>query len=295
MTATVFDGKALAARIKRSTADQVRALNGQGVGVRLDGIVVGDPEVGLIFAQSQERQCREVGIQYELHRLPGTSTQDEITSEINRLNADPQVTGIVLNLPLPPGIDAPAVQYVIDPYKDIEGVSPANVGMLFYDCPIMAPCTSVAVLEILREIGFTVRGTEATVIGMGAITGRPMILNLMQQDATVTACNVHTQDLARHTRHADLLIATAGVPGLIGAEHVKPGAVVIDVGVSRVPDGSGGSGFSIVGDVRFDEVREVADVITPVPGGVGPVTVAVAVRAATEAARRQLGPRRIGP
>lgn len=294
MGATLFDGKALAARIKQSTADQVRALMHQGVGVRLDGIIVGDPEVALIFAQSQQRQCREVGIQYELHSLPATSTQDEITSEINRLNADPKVTGIVLNLPLPAGIDTPAVQYGIDPYKDIEGVSPANVGLLFYDCPIMAPCTSVAVLEILREMGFTVRGAEATVIGMGAITGRPMILNLLQQDATVTGCNVHTRDLARHTRHADLLIATAGVPGLIGAEHVKPGAVVIDVGVSRVQGGPGGSGFSIVGDVRLNEVREVAGVVTPVPGGVGPVTVAVALRAATEAARRQLGPRRIG-
>ena len=199
-----------------------------------------------------------------------------------------------MNLPFPDGIDTPAAKYCIDPYKDIEGVNPVNIGMLFYNCPIMAPCTASAVLEVLAHIGCRVRGLHAVVIGMGTITGRPMALNLMQQDATVTACNVHTRDLAEHTRRADLIVATAGVPGLIGAEHVKPGAVVIDVGINRVPVEPGSSKTRIVGDVRFDEVREIAGVVTPVPGGVGPVTVAIVLRSATEAVRRQRGPRRIG-
>ena len=293
MSAAVFDGNTLAATITVETAERVRVLNDVGMNVRLDAVLVGDPSAGAIFAQSQEKRCREMGIAYHLHALAANATQQDICGRICRLSEDQDVTGILLNLPLPDGIDTPAAKYCIDPYKDIEGVNPVNIGMLFYDCPIMAPCTAAAVLEILRHIGCTVRGLHAVVVGMGTVTGRPMALNLMQQDATVTACNVYTKDLIGHTRRADLLIAAAGVPGLISAEHVKPGAIVIDVGINRVPVGPGSVQTRIVGDVRFDEVREVAGVITPVPGGVGPVTVAVVLRAATEAAARRCDPRRI--
>jgi methylenetetrahydrofolate dehydrogenase (NADP+)/methenyltetrahydrofolate cyclohydrolase len=293
MGATVFDGNALATAIKAQTAERVRALREAGVAVRLDAVLVGDPSAAAIFAQSQEKRCRELGIVYHLHALPADAAQQDVCGHIRRLSEDPEVTGILLNLPLPDGMDTPAAKYCIDPYKDIEGVNPVNIGMLFYDCPIMAPCTATAVLEILRHIGCSVRGLHAVVVGTGTVTGRPMALNLMQQDATVTACNVYTRDLIDHTRRADLLIAAAGVPGLIGAEHIKPGAIVIDVGIHRVPIGPGSAQTRIVGDVRFDEVREVAGVITPVPGGVGPVTVAVVLRAATEAAARRHDPRRI--
>lgn len=194
MTATVFDGKAVAAKIKQQTAERVRRLAGQGIRVRLDVILAGNSAAGTIFTQSQERQCREVGIAYHLHTLPTGCTQQDVTGLIRRLNDDPQVTGILLNLPLPADLDTPAAQYCIDPYKDIEGVNPTNIGMLFYNCPIMAPCTSAAVLEVMRELGCQVRGRHAVVIGMGTITGRPIALNLMQQDATVTACNKYTKE-----------------------------------------------------------------------------------------------------
>jgi methylenetetrahydrofolate dehydrogenase (NADP+)/methenyltetrahydrofolate cyclohydrolase len=293
MTATVFDGRAVAARIKRQTAERVHRLAAQEVRVRLDAILAGDSAAGALFTQSQQRQCREAGIAYHLHTLPAGCTQQDVTGLIRQVNDDPDVTGILLNLPLPAGLDTPAAQYCIDPYKDIEGVNPTNIGMLFYNCPIMAPCTSVAVLEVVRELGCEVRGMHAVVIGMGTVTGRPMALNLMQQDATVTACNVYTKNLRELTRQADILVATAGVPGLVTADHVKPGSIVIDVGINRVPVSPGSDKTKVVGDVRFDEVREVASVITPVPGGVGPVTVAVVLRAATEAAERQRGPRRL--
>jgi methylenetetrahydrofolate dehydrogenase (NADP+)/methenyltetrahydrofolate cyclohydrolase len=201
------------------------------------------------------------------------------------LNEDPRVTGILLNLPLPEGLDTPAMQYAIDPYKDVEGVNPANIGLLFYDQPIIAPCTALAVREVLKEAGVAVRGQEAVVVGQGSVAGKPVSLFLLQQMATVTCCHIATRDLARHTRRADILVVAVGKPGLITGEHVKPGATVVDVGINRVTDDSGG--HRIVGDVAFDEVRNVAGVLTPVPGGVGPVTVAILLRSAAEAARKQ--------
>ncbi|MCH7800539.1 MAG: hypothetical protein IIC24_03235, partial [Chloroflexi bacterium] len=161
-------------------------------------------------------------------------SQSDIERTIESLNADPNVTGIMLNLPLPDEVDTPAVQYRIDPYKDVEGVNPANIGMLFYDCPIIAPCTALAVMEILKATGTELRGRHVVVVGQGAVVGRPITLSLMQQDATVTACNKYTPDLAACTRQADVLVVAAGVPGLIGGDHIQPGAVVIDVGVNRL-------------------------------------------------------------
>ena len=195
-------------------------------------------------------------------------------------------------MPLPEGIDTPAMQYAIDPYKDVEGVNPANIGLLFYDHPIMAPCTALAVMEILKEAGVNPYGLNATVVGQSAIAGKPVSLFLLQEMATVTCCHIATRDLFEHTRNADVLIVAVGKPDLIGAKHVKPGAIVIDVGINRVkgPDGQ----KRIVGDVQFDEVSDIASVITPVPGGVGPVTVAILLRSAAEAAAKQLTrPRRL--
>lgn len=290
--ARIIDGRSVADRIKRETAEQVRALAAQGVRVRLDAVLVGDPAAGEIYARSQQRRCEEVGIAHHLHQLPAGATDGDIRRKLDALNADSAVTGILLNLPLPPAIDTPAMQYGIDPYKDVEGVNPANIGLLFYDSPIIAPCTALAVMEILEEASVSVRGMEAVVVGQGPIAGKPVSLFLLHEMATVTCCHVATKDLDAHTRRADLLIVAVGKPGLIGAEHVKPGAVVIDVGINSVVDGEGRR--SVVGDVRFDEVRAKASAITPVPGGVGPVTVAILLRSAAEAARQQrLTPRRI--
>lgn len=292
MAARVIDGRALGERIKQETVRQVRALGEQGVRVSLDAVMVGDPAAGEIYARSQRNRCQEVGIDYRLHTLPLSAREADIRALIRDLNDDHGVTGILLNLPLPAGLDTPAVQYSIDPYKDVEGVNPANIGLLFYDAPIIAPCTALAVMEILSEAGIDPRGLDAVVVGQGAIAGRPISLFLLQRMATVTCCHIATQDLYRHTRQADVLIVAVGKPGLIRGEHVKPGGVVIDVGINSVRAADGAK--QVVGDVIFDEVRARASAVTPVPGGVGPVTVAILLRSAAEAARKQqVSPRRL--
>ncbi len=290
--ARVIDGNGLAERIKQETALAVRTLAERGVTVTLAAVMVGDPAAGEIYARSQRRRCQEVGISYRLHTLGGDAREADVRSVLRELSDDPAVTGILLNLPLPAGLDTAALQYCIDPYKDVEGVNPANIGLLFYDTPIIAPCTALAVLEILQEAGVDPRGLEAVVVGQGPIAGRPVSLFLLQKMATVACCHVATRDLYQHTRRADLLIIAVGKPGLIRAEHVKPGAVVIDVGINRVPAPDGQT--KVVGDADFEGVSRVAGVITPVPGGVGPVTVAILLRSATQAARQQLAvPRRL--
>lgn len=292
VAARIVDGEALARRNLEQTAEDVRALRAEGRHVSLDVVMVGDPSAGAIYARSQREKCERLGIDYRMHAMPADADEAAIRDEIRRLNEDPAVTGILLNLPLPAGIDTHAMQFYIDPYKDVEGVSPANIGLLFYDTPIMAPCTALAVMEVLREAGVGVRGLNAVVVGQGAIAGRPISLFLAHEMATVTGCHIATRDLAEHTRLADVLIVAVGKPGLIGAEHIKPGAVVIDVGINRIKGADGKTG--IVGDVLFDEVRRKASVVTPVPGGVGPVTVAMLLRSTVEAARKQLlTPRRI--
>ncbi len=294
MAARVIDGKKIASELKRNTAAQTEQLMAQGHRVRLDAVMVGDPSVGALYARSQERYCASVQIDYKLHALGPDATDADIRKIIDRLNRDRDVTGILLNLPLPAHIDTAAMQYAIDPYKDVEGVNPSNIGLLFYGAPIIAPCTALAVMEILRYAECDPRGLDAVVVGQGAIAGRPTTLFLQHELATVTACHAETRDLVAHTRSADLLIVAVGKPHLIGAEHVKKGAVVIDVGINRVPDESSESGSKTVGDVRYDEVAEIASAITPVPGGVGPVTVAMLLRSAVDAARTQLlSPRRL--
>ena len=290
--AKIIDGAALAKRIKEETAEQVRRLCDQGVRVSLDAVMVGDPVAGKIYARSQQKRCEDVGIEYRLHTLDVDAGESQIVELIRKLNADAAVTGILVNLPLPTGVDTPAVQYHIDPYKDIEGVNPANIGLLFYDSPIIAPCTALAVMEILKEANVEPRGLNAVVVGQGGIAGRPVSLFLLQKMATVTCCHIATRDLTEHTRNADLLVVAVGKPDLIRAGDVKPGAVVIDVGINRVKDVDGNP--RLVGDVAFDEVCKVAGVITPVPGGVGPVTVAILLRSAAEAAAKQVAsPRRL--
>ncbi len=290
--AKVIDGNGLAERIKRETAQAVRDLAGEGVRVSLAAVMVGDPSAGEIYARSQARRCQDVGISYRLHALPPTASDADVRAKLRELNDDPAVTGILLNLPLPSGLDTPAAQYCIDPYKDVEGVNPSNIGLLFYDTPIVAPCTALAVMEILKEAAVEPRGLDAVVVGQGPIAGRPVSLFLLQKMATVTNCHIATRDLREHTRRADLLIVAVGKPGLIRAEHVKPGAVVIDVGISTVTGAD--SARKVVGDVAYEEVSSIASVITPVPGGVGPVTVAILLRSAVHAARQQRAtPRRL--
>lgn len=294
MAATIIDGRRVAERIRADTRRQVDALVIEGHRPKLAAIIVGEPPAGMVYARSQARQCSEMGIGYELVQVPADCTPTSLSEKIDQLNRDDGVTGIMLHLPLPPQIDAPAMQYRIDPYKDVEGVNPANIGMVFYGQPIIAPCTALAVIELIKETGIPLRGANAVVVGQGAIVGLPITVLLIQQFATVTACHVATRDLAGLTRQADLLVVAVGKPALITAEHVKPGAVVIDVGINRLQagDGNGKTVSKTLGDVDFAGVSQVASAITPVPGGVGPVTVAMLLRNTVEATRKQLAGRK---
>ncbi|NLX15050.1 MAG: bifunctional 5,10-methylenetetrahydrofolate dehydrogenase/5,10-methenyltetrahydrofolate cyclohydrolase [Phycisphaerales bacterium] len=290
MAAKIIDGHAVAERIRQDVRRQVAELAQQGVRLKLAALMVGEPPAGIVYARSQARQCEELGIAYELIQLPGDCGVGGLTERIEQLNGDPAVTGIMMHLPLPQSMDTPSMQYRIDPYKDVEGVNAGNIGMVFYAEPIIAPCTALAVMELVRDIKMEIRGAEAVVVGQGAIVGLPISVFLVQQLATVTCCHIATRDLAVHTRRADLLIVAAGKPGLVTADLIKPGAVVIDVGINRIKvvDSAGQNTVKTVGDVDFKSALKVAGAITPVPGGVGPVTVATLLRNTVEAARKQM-------
>ncbi len=289
MPATLLNGSAFAAEIRAEVTRAVARYNPAFGPIKLCAVLVGTDAQGRLYADSQRKLSVVVGVQYELIELPESTTQEELHAEIDRLNADATVTGVILQLPLPAHIDTAAAQYRIDPYKDVEGVNPANIGWLFYGEPIIAPCTALAVNEMIRRSGVTIRGAEAVVVGQSRIVGKPVTMFLLDQMATVTGCHIATRDLAEHTRRADILVVAVGQPRLIGAAHVKPGAVVIDVGINRITttDASGKKVRRTVGDVDFDAVAPLASAITPVPGGVGPLTVAMLLRNTVEAARKQ--------
>ncbi|MFH1747449.1 MAG: bifunctional 5,10-methylenetetrahydrofolate dehydrogenase/5,10-methenyltetrahydrofolate cyclohydrolase [Planctomycetota bacterium] len=290
MPARILDGAAAAAEIRTEVTRAVARYNADHGRVKLCAVLVGSDAGGKLYADRQRKRSVVAGLEYELVELPENTTQGDLFATIDRLNADPDVNGIILQLPLPAHIDTAAAQYRIDPYKDVEGVNPANIGWLFYREPIIAPCTALAVNELIRRSGVTVRGAEAVVVGQSRIVGKPLTMFLLDQMATVTGCHIATRDLAAHTRNADILVVAVGKPRLIGPDLVKPGAVVIDVGINRVTetDASGKKVSRTVGDVDFAPVAEIASAITPVPGGVGPLTVAMLMRNTIEAARKQL-------
>jgi methylenetetrahydrofolate dehydrogenase (NADP+)/methenyltetrahydrofolate cyclohydrolase len=294
MPARILDGAAYAAEIRAAVTRQVAWFNAHHGTIKLCAILVGSDASGRLYAESQRKLSVQVGVQYELVELPEQTTQAELLATIDRLNADPSVTGIILQLPLPGHLEPAVAQYRIDPYKDVEGVNPANIGWLFYEDPIIVPCTALAVAELIRRSGVVVRGAHAVVVGQSRIVGRPITMSLLTQMATVTACHIATRDLAAHTRQADILVVAIGKPQAIGPEHVRPGAVVIDVGIHRLgtQDANGQAVRRTVGDVDFERVSEIAGAITPVPGGVGPLTVAMLLRNTVEAARKQLDRRR---
>ena len=276
MSARIIDGTALADALKQETAAGVAALAARGHAVRLVALIVGGTPAGDLYAQRQGQACRAVGIDYQLLSLPADITQRELKHHIRRLNGDPAVTGIMMHLPLPPHLDRARLQYEIDVVKDVEGVNPANIGYVVYGHTLIAPCTAAGVIALVEATGVPLRGAEAVVVGASEIVGKPVALLLAERMATVTLCHVATGDLSAHTRRADVLVVAVGKPGLIGAAHVKPGAVVIDVGINRVTGADGTQ--RTVGDVDFESVKAVAGHLTPVPGGVGPMTVATLVR-----------------
>ncbi len=273
MAAQIIDGTALAAKLRQQAAHRVAALRAAGKAVRLVAVLVGGTPAGEIYAEKQKNTCAEVGIDYQLLTLPESTTFDALAAELRRLNADPAVTGVMIHLPLPQAIDPTRIQAQIDPVKDVEGVSPANIGFVIYGKEIIVPCTALASIELIRSTGYRLAGAEAVVVGASAIAGRPAALLLTQAGATVTLCHKLTRDLKSHTRKADILVVAAGVPNLIAADHVREGAVVIDVGINRVTTLDGNT--KTIGDVNFEDVRQKAAYLSPVPGGVGPMTVAM--------------------
>jgi methylenetetrahydrofolate dehydrogenase (NADP+)/methenyltetrahydrofolate cyclohydrolase len=292
MSATVIDGAALAMQVQREAGERVAALKARGIVPGLTVELVGDDPASAVYVGSKERTSKDLGMAGETIRQPATITQVELLAIIDRLNADPSVHGILVQMPLPKHIDADAIVRRIRPDKDVDGFHPVNVGKLWIgERDGFAPCTPAGVLYMLRALDVRTAGAECVVVGRSNIVGKPMAGLMVQPgvDATVTVCHSRTSDLGSVTRRADILIAAVGRAQLITADMVKPGAVVIDVGMNRIPDATKKSGTRLVGDVAFDEVRDVASAITPVPGGVGKMTIAMlmanTVRAAEQLAR----------
>jgi methylenetetrahydrofolate dehydrogenase (NADP+)/methenyltetrahydrofolate cyclohydrolase len=276
MAAKIIDGTALAAGVKQTVQAGVQALASRGKRVRLTAILVGDTPAAQLYAKRQGETCADVGIDYDLKLLTPDATYEAVAQLIRQLNAEPAVHGIMIHLPLPKHLNATELQNLIDPLKDVEGVGAASLGYILAGQPLLVPCTALAAYELARSTGVVIRGSEVVVIGASAIAGKPVALLLSDDRATVTICRSGTQDLPLHTRRADILVVAVGRANMITAEHVKEGAVVVDVGINRItlPDGS----KKTVGDVDFASASQKAGFITPVPGGVGPMTVAMLLR-----------------
>jgi len=284
-TASMIDGRALAEQFKARIRERVAALKAQGRPVRLDALLVGGAgSPGAIYARNQAKTCLEVGIEYHLHELSSQATEDDILGRVLLLNANEDVRAIMMHLPLPEGVDTERIQSMIAVEKDVEGVNPANIGKVVYGRRSLVPCTALAVMEMIESTSVKLEGACAVCVGASNIVGKPVAVLLMRAQATVISTNVHTQDLDALVRSADIVVSAAGVPGLVRGDMIKPGAVVVDVGINRVKGDDGK--LHTVGDVAFNEVAQVAGYISPVPGGVGPVTVAMMLRNTVEAAER---------
>ncbi len=282
MAATPIDGRALAERLRGEAAAAVAAM---GAPPSLRAVALGENPASDVYLRSQRRGCEAAGIGFSLDRLPAATPEADLLSHLAALGGDASVTGVILQMPLPAHVDARRAQAGIPPLKDVEGVHPANLGSLVRGGEGLYPCTALSILACLEAGGASFAGAEAVVIGHSTIVGKPTALLLLDRLATVTVCHVETRDLAAHTRRADLLVVAVGKAGLVRGDMVKPGAIVVDVGINRV-DGPGGT-HRIVGDCDFDSVAAVAGAFTPVPGGPGPVTVGMLLRNTVAAARLQ--------
>jgi methylenetetrahydrofolate dehydrogenase (NADP+)/methenyltetrahydrofolate cyclohydrolase len=283
VTATILDGKATAAAIKLELAERVAKLKARGVAPGLGTVLVGDDPGSHSYVAGKHRDCAEVGIESIKVNLPATASQDEVEAEVSRLNADPACTGYIVQLPLPRGLDANRVLELMYPDKDADGLHPTNLGRLVLGVPAPLPCTPRGVVELLRRFEVRLAGADVVVVGRGITVGRPLglLLTRRSENATVTLCHTGTRDLAAHTRQADIVVAAAGVGGMLRADMVKPGAAVLDVGITRTSTG-------LVGDVH-PSVADVAAYVAPMPGGVGPMTRAMLLTNVVEAAERTAG------
>lgn len=284
MAARVLDGKAVAAAVLEETRERVSALAARGKQVGLATVLVGDDPASHSYVRSKRKRAAEVGIESFHHELAADLSQEQVVEVLHGLNQDPAIDGILLQLPLPDGLDGEAAAMQIDPGKDVDGLHPTNLGLIVLDKPRLVPCTPSGCMRILEHYGIPVRGANVVVVGRSFLVGRPLALLMAARgaDATVTIAHSRTRDLAAVTGAADIVVAAVGVPEMITAAHVRPGATVIDVGINRVDSGG------LVGDVAYDEVAQVAGAITPVPGGVGPMTVAMLMRNTVTAAESRM-------
>jgi methylenetetrahydrofolate dehydrogenase (NADP+)/methenyltetrahydrofolate cyclohydrolase len=283
MTATIIDGRAAAQGVRDEVARDVeRLVSETGRRPGLATILVGDDPASEIYVRNKRRVSEEVGIADHHRQLSAQATQAEIAGVIDECNENPEVSGILLQLPVPEGLDGAALTARIAPEKDVDGLTPVSAGRLLQNSSGLRPCTPLGILELLDSHGVSLEGADAAVVGRSNLVGRPVAMLLQHRNATVTMCHSRTRDLPGVCARADVLIAAVGVPQMIGPEYVRPGAAVIDVGINRTKDG-------LVGDVDFEPVSERAGLITPVPGGVGPMTPAMLLRNTVQAARAQLG------
>jgi len=278
MPAKLLDGNQLSRQLRAEIATASAILTAKGTKPGLAVILVGENPASQIYVRNKVKACEDANIYSELIRLPQDISEQELLDHIHQLNEDEQIHGILVQLPLPAHIDTHLVLEAIDPYKDVDGFHVANAGALMTGKPIFKPCTPYGCMKILESIDYPIRGARAVIVGASNIVGKPMAMLLLQAGATITICNSKTKDLAAHTKEADILVVATGIPKMISAQMVKPGAVVIDVGINRLPDGK------LCGDVDFDEVKYVAGWITPVPGGVGPMTITMLLQNTLEAA-----------
>ena len=277
--ARILDGKATAAEVRAEVAGEVRKLREDGPAVRLDVILVGEDPASVTYVRNKENDCAEVGIESRVHRFPEDATQKELEEIIERLNEDEAVSGFFMQLPIPDHLDSQALISRIRPDKDVDGLNPESAGRLTMGLPALMPCTPHGVIQILRCADIPMGGREAIVLGRSNLVGKPMAQLLLRENATVTVCHSRTKDLTDVARRADILIVALGRREMVGADYVKDGAVVVDVGIHRRDEGG------LVGDVRFNEVEGKASAITPVPGGVGPMTRAMLLHNTLQAAR----------
>jgi 5,10-methylene-tetrahydrofolate dehydrogenase/methenyl tetrahydrofolate cyclohydrolase len=288
MTAKVIDGKAIAADIRQAIAKEVEERAAQGRSrPGLATVLVGQNPASEVYVRMKHKACANVGIESFSHSLPETASQEEVEELVGALNSNPAVNGILVQLPLPSGLDEEAVLNTISLQKDVDGFHPINLGRLAQKGrePLFVPCTPAGVLYLLKHTGVELNGANAVVLGRSNIVGMPAALLLVKENATVTICHSRTKDLPAVTREADVLIAAVGRAEMVKKDWVKPGAVVIDVGTNRVEDPSREKGYRLTGDVDFDEVKEVASALTPSPGGVGPMTIALLLRNTLRAAK----------
>ncbi|MBI3609110.1 MAG: bifunctional methylenetetrahydrofolate dehydrogenase/methenyltetrahydrofolate cyclohydrolase FolD [Nitrospirae bacterium] len=278
--AEIIDGKKIAAEIKGRIKEEAGRLTAEGHQPGLAAVLVGDNPASVIYVRNKRKACEEVGIYSEEHRLPDSTTQADLKKLIARLNFDPRIHGILIQLPLPKPIDTDKILLEVSPEKDVDGLHPYNIGRLTMGSPLFVPCTPAGVMAMLDYHKIPMEGRRAVIIGRSRLVGRPVSLLLMHRNATITVCHSRTRDIPSVCREGDILVAAMGRPRFVTADMVKEGAAVIDVGINRLADGS------LVGDVDFDAVSKKAGWITPVPGGVGPMTIAMLLKNTLESAKR---------